>query len=110
MCIISLVLTKVEFSYKIGWRRSYTSHYCTVKNIQEQTVMPGEGSWQCASGCSGTLLQAAYVCTDYRKIEDWTQKEYTFQYYFDDPEPFVIQLYFCLVLKADLPKLYVLPI
>ena len=87
-----------------------TSHNCTVKNIQEQTVMPGEGWWECASGCSGSLLQAAYVCTDYSEIGDWTQKEYTFQYSFDYPGPFVIRLWFFLALRADLRKLYVLPI
>ena len=58
--------------------------------IQNQTVITGEGSWSCSSGCSDTVSPASYICTDYSDVEDWTQGENSFQYTFEGPGPFVI--------------------
>ena len=88
-CIV--VLLKVEFSYKIAWRRSSQSPVCTEEDIRKQTLQPGEKSWDCVQGCSGTISAAPYFCTDYSELEDWTQGEYTFQYTFQSSGPFVVR-------------------
>ncbi|XP_062507621.1 integrin beta-like protein C [Corticium candelabrum] len=88
------VTNKVDFQFKLAWRRSAGSFYCDDSTISSNKLIGG-GNWNCASGCSGTVSSASYYCTSYSVSEDWSQGERTFSYTFSGSGPFTVRFSSC---------------
>ncbi|KAK3104804.1 hypothetical protein FSP39_010451 [Pinctada imbricata] len=66
--------TKIEITYRISWRSSYSSnHHCDSNTIADDDINDGEGSLICRT-CSPqeTIGRMNYKCTDFSEIDDWT--------------------------------------
>lgn len=57
--------TSLSISWRISWRRSSSSHFCNDTHIKSGSLIGGEGSLKCYSGCNDTIASLTYVCTDY---------------------------------------------
>ncbi|KAL3868276.1 hypothetical protein ACJMK2_041103, partial [Sinanodonta woodiana] len=71
---------QIEINYRISWRRSAGSHFCNAGLIQNGTLLVGEGRLDCISGCSGTITNLNYLCTDFSETEDWTTGTWSVRY------------------------------
>lgn len=78
---------QVHFNFRLAFQRS--SHHCDQNTISQGTLLGG-GSWT-AQGMNAsnpqsssliTVGSAAYFCTDFSTIEDWTMGENNFTYTF----------------------------
>ena len=64
---------KTEISYHISWRRDNGGNfYCNSTTVANGNLLSGQGSLQCISGCSGTITQLSYICTDFSIQENWS--------------------------------------
>ena len=58
--------------YHVSWRRnSGAGGNCDSSTISSDTLIGG-GSLACQYGCSGTISQMSYYCTDYSAEEGWS--------------------------------------
>ena len=62
----------------MGWRRSWNGQTeCNTADIG--TTRPfGFGNMMCTTGCSGSLGNLTFYCTDFDTIEDWLVGERTY--------------------------------
>ena len=68
--------------YHISWRRSSgPQYYCDSSTISSGTLLGGD-NLDCQYGCSGTISQMLYYCTDYSTEEDWSFGERQITYNF----------------------------
>ena len=68
--------------YHISWRRSSSEGgNCDSSTVSSDTLIGG-GSLDCQYGCSGTISQMLYYCTDYSTEEDWSFGERQITYNF----------------------------
>ena len=65
---------KTEIFYHISWRRDANADlfYCNSTIVANGTVLSGDGSLRCISGCSGTIAKLSYICTDFSIQENWS--------------------------------------
>ncbi|XP_053399313.1 deleted in malignant brain tumors 1 protein-like [Mercenaria mercenaria] len=64
---------EIIIDYRISWRMTYGSQFrCDDSIIQSGALVRAEGAVTCFEGCSGTLGDLSFQCTDYSTIEDWT--------------------------------------
>ena len=73
----------MEITYRVSWRRnSGGGGSCSATTVNQETLLSGEGSLTCSSGCRGTITSLSYVCTDFSIAENWSFGEnrvvYTF--------------------------------
>ena len=74
----------MEVFYHISWRRdSGGGGSCdqTIVNDDDH-LLPGEGSLTCYEGCSGTITDLGYRCTDFSIEENWSFGERRFDHLF----------------------------
>ncbi|XP_078580668.1 uncharacterized protein LOC144864462 [Branchiostoma floridae x Branchiostoma japonicum] len=92
----------VTFTYRIGWRRSWSSHTkCYQNTIDSRTLLSGLGHWKSTSGWQ---RQASYYCTDFSVVEDWQQGEDSFSMTFPSTgKHLVIQSGYCCWITARRP-------
>ena len=80
----------MEIFYHISWRRnSGAGGSCTSTTVASDTLLTGQGSLTCLSGCSGTVSTMAYKCTDFSISENWSYGENRVLYTFPS-EPVLI--------------------
>ena len=73
----------MDIFYHISWRRdSGAGHYCISANQTNGSILSGEGSLNCQYGCSGTLSNMVYKCTDFSVVENWSFGENQLLYNF----------------------------
>ncbi|XP_065841695.1 uncharacterized protein [Oscarella lobularis] len=80
---------KVQFSFRITWKRSSTG--CTDEAIEDQRLLVLGQTLRCLSNnCGSTSLQ--YVCTSFDAFDDWASGVNTFQVSFpvNDSQEFII--------------------
>ena len=74
---------KTEISYHISWRRdSGAGGNCNSTIVANGNLLSGIGSLRCISGCSGTITQLPYICTDFSIQENWSFGERSFSFNF----------------------------
>ena len=74
---------KTEISYHISWRRNNGGNfYCDSTTVANGTLLSGQGYLRCISGCSGTITQLSYICTDFSIQEDWSFGERSISFNF----------------------------
>ena len=72
----------MRISYHVSWRRSSSEGgNCDSSTVSSDTLIGG-GSLNCQYGCSGTISQMSYYCTDYSTEEDWSFGERQIMYNF----------------------------
>ena len=62
----------MEISYFISWRRDVRWHspWCGSSTVGQ--LLPGEGTLECFAGCSGSISNLPYACSDYSYQENWS--------------------------------------
>ena len=69
--------------YQISWRRnSGGGGNCDSSTVEQEILLSGEGSMTCQAGCSGTITQMSYICTDFSTTENWSFGENRLSYIF----------------------------
>lgn len=73
----------MEITYRVSWRRnSRGGGSCSATTVDQETLLSGEGSLTCSSGCRSTITSLSYFCTDFSIAENWSFGEnrvvYTF--------------------------------
>ena len=68
----------------MAWRRGTSAGACSQETIESGTLH-GEraGSLVCRNGCTGTIGDTQFVCTDFSEIDDWGAGERTYIYTFN---------------------------
>ena len=63
----------MEIFFQISWRRDFFSGdgFCTSTTVANGNLI-GYGSLTCQYGCSGTVSNLAYKCTDFSISENWS--------------------------------------
>ena len=56
----------------MSWRRSAGNIYFCDSTTIANGYLRGGGNLRCISGCSGTITQLTYMCTDFSAAEDWS--------------------------------------
>ena len=73
----------MEITYRVSWRRnSGGGGSCNAVIVEQETLLSGEGSLTCTSGCSGTITRLSYFCTDFSIAENWSFGENRVRYIF----------------------------
>ena len=74
----------MKIFYHVSWRRNtYAGGFkCNSDTIRNGTLISGEGSLTCHYGCTGTITQMAYYCTDYSVEDNWSFGERGLTYNF----------------------------
>lgn len=65
----------VRITYRIGWRRSYTwsDVRCDQTKVEMGTILnEGRAELVCQQGCSGSIADMSFRCTDYSEQENWS--------------------------------------
>ena len=71
---------QIEITHRVAWRASRHQFYCDQTTISSQALLPGEGNLVCQSGCSETVGNMSFYCTDFSTSEDWTTGGRTYTY------------------------------
>ena len=79
------LLFQVQITHRIAWKRSSSEGTCAQATINAQTLLPSGGQLTCQSGCSGTIGDFSYYCTDFSVIDNWSAGERTYTYNFTEP-------------------------
>jgi hypothetical protein len=75
------LLLQVQITHRIAWRRdSPIGRRCTQTAIDAQSLQSDEGHLACQSGCSGTIGDFSYYCTDFSVADNWSAGERTYMY------------------------------
>jgi hypothetical protein len=74
------LLLQVQITHRIAWRRDSGAGRCTQATVEAQTLLSGEGRLTCQSGCSGTIGDFSYYCTDVSVTDNWSAGERTYMY------------------------------
>ena len=83
---INYLLLQVQVIHRIAWRRDRSEGgRCTQATIDAQTLLPSGGQLACQSGCSGTIGNFSYYCTDFSVTDNWSAGERTYTYNFTGP-------------------------
>ena len=72
----------MEITFRISWRRSFNGAYCDQSTIESGGLIGISGNIQCHRGCSGTISDVRYRCTDFSIEEDWSFGERVVTYTF----------------------------
>ena len=72
----------MEITFRISWRRSLA--YCDQSTIVNDQLIGANGNVQCEQGCSGTISDVRYRCTDFSIEEDWSFGERVVTYTFPE--------------------------
>ena len=75
----------MQITHRIAWRRdSGAGGTCTQTTIDAQTLLSSGGSHElrCQSGCSGTIGNLSYYCTDFSVTDNWSAGERIYTYNF----------------------------
>ena len=82
-CIVHLELQfiplQIEITHRVAWRASFGALYCNQTTISSQAVLYG-GNLVCRSGCSGTVGNMSFYCTNFSTSGDWTTGGRTYTY------------------------------
>ena len=71
---------QIEISHRIAWRRSSSvGGSCSQSTIDSRALIGG-GTLYCRSGCSGSVGDLTYYCTDFSTSEDWSAGERSYIY------------------------------
>ena len=79
-----LFMFQVEVTHRIVWKRSSTEGNCAQATIDAQTLLPSGGPLTCQSGCSGSIGDFSYYCTDFSVADNWSAGERTYTYNFTE--------------------------
>ena len=83
-CFVVLLI-QMEITFRISWRRSFNSlAYCDQSTIVNDQLIGANGNVQCEQGCSGTISDVRYRCTDFSVEEDWSFGERVVTYTFPE--------------------------
>jgi hypothetical protein len=83
-CFVVLLI-QMEITFRISWRRSFNSlAYCDQSTIVNDQLIGTNGNVQCEQGCSGTISDVRYRCTDFSVEEDWSFGERVVTYTFPE--------------------------
>ena len=84
---------QVIITFRIGWRRSYSSYtFCDQSIISSGQLIGINDYLQCRDRCSGRVGSLQFKCTDFSTNEDWTIGTNSFQYTF--PIPSILPRYY----------------
>ena len=70
---------QIEMSHRFAWRRSWSGNNCTQNTIDSRALIGG-GTLYCRSGCSGSVGNLNFYCTDFSTSEDWSAGERSYIY------------------------------
>ena len=63
----------MEVFFHLSWRRSYShATYCDQSVIESGDLIGAGGRLNCEAGCSGSISDVQYTCTDFSVDEDWS--------------------------------------
>ena len=75
---------QIRFSHRIAWRGTHsTTLNCASTDIGTNKLFGFGYHLVCASGCSGTVGNLTFFCTDVSVLEDWVSGERSFTYNID---------------------------
>ena len=73
-----IIHSQIQIFHRVSWRRSRDQN--SACKPDEGTLLNGQGSLECRSGCLGTVGDMSFHCTDFSILEDWVTGTRAYNY------------------------------